>query len=76
MYTFTHRQAGTDKVVEFTIPNDDVTWGELIGDFQYFLSGCSFVFDSNFNMREILEEEHEKMLEEKYGNHSRGFENV
>jgi hypothetical protein len=44
-------------------PFEDASWPELIDEFQNFLEGCGYTFGNGFRMREILEEEHDLILQ-------------
>ncbi len=60
MYKFIH--IDEDGKTKRTVPYDDATWQELVEEFQIFLTDCSYVFADGFNMADILQEEHYKML--------------
>ena len=62
MYKFL-RDDGTSRI-EHTSWEDYPTWMEVVVDFQIFLKGCGFIFDESFDMAAVLEEAHDKLLEE------------
>lgn len=72
MYKFTHVDNETGNSYVMTIEDDDVTWVNLVGSFQDFLSGCSYIFDkTKFDMAAILSEAHDEYTKAKYGKQER-----
>jgi hypothetical protein len=60
---FTFKRTGEYTKVKLEYPDDDATWPELVDEFQNFLKGCGYTFGDGFNMREILEDEHDLILQ-------------
>jgi len=60
---FTFKRTGEYAKVKLEYPDDDATWPELVDEFQNFLKGCGYTFGDGFNMREILEDEHDMILQ-------------
>jgi hypothetical protein len=56
-------QKTEDGKIKREFPHDDATWGELIEEFQKFLNSCGYVFGDEFDMRYILEAEHDFVLQ-------------
>ena len=60
---FTFKRTGDYTKVKLEYPDDDAAWPELVDEFQNFLKGCGYTFGDGFNMREILEDEHDLILQ-------------
>jgi hypothetical protein len=63
MYKFI-KDDGVSRI-EHTLWATTETWMEAVTDFQIFLKGCGFIFDEGFDMAAVLEEAHDKLLEER-----------
>jgi hypothetical protein len=63
MYKFTNED-DNGVVVEMTIKGNDYTWGEILNNFQIFLAGCGYIFNTGLSMQDLVESEHAALVSE------------
>lgn len=68
MYKMFHHDAISKLSNELICYEDESDWGAVVENFQIFLSGCGFLFHTEFNMKDILEDAHKELMNIHYNN--------
>lgn len=66
MIKFNYSSDGHDVQMVLNTADGAETWVEVTEVFQRFLTACGYVFDERFDMASLLDEEHARLLDEKY----------